>query len=80
VGQADAEWGEVPVAWLVLEPGAGVLAAGELAGQLGEHCRRHIAAFKVPAAFHVVDALPRNALGKVQKHRLGGEGSEPSQA
>jgi len=85
VGQADAEWGEVPVAWLVLGAEAGVWdaaepAAAELATLLAEHCRRHIAAFKVPAAFHVVDALPRNALGKVQKHRLGRVESEASQA
>jgi non-ribosomal peptide synthetase component E (peptide arylation enzyme) len=30
-----------------------------------------LASFKVPRRFTTLDALPRNALGKVQKHRLG---------
>jgi len=30
----------------------------------------HIAAYKHPRQLHRIDALPRNALGKVQKHRL----------
>ncbi len=29
-----------------------------------------LAAFKQPRALYGVEALPRNALGKVQKHRL----------
>jgi malonyl-CoA/methylmalonyl-CoA synthetase len=72
-GRPDAEWGEVPVAWLVLEAGDlpdAKADPAELADELTAHCRSHIAGFKVPAAYHVVDALPRNALGKVQKHRL----------
>jgi malonyl-CoA/methylmalonyl-CoA synthetase len=37
---------------------------------LADACRRHLASFKVPRAFVRVDALPRTALGKVQKHLL----------
>ncbi len=62
-GRADAEWGEVPVAFLVAD---GPLDEAAVAAAL----RRDLAAFKVPRAFHRVDALPRNALGKVQKHLL----------
>ena len=29
-----------------------------------------LASFKIPRAFHPVDALPRNAMGKIQKHLL----------
>jgi malonyl-CoA/methylmalonyl-CoA synthetase len=62
VGRPDPEWGEVPVAYLVAE---GVDEAALLA-----HCARELARFKVPAAVRLVDTLPRNALGKVQKHLL----------
>jgi len=63
VGRPDPEWGEVPIAFLVL---AGPLDPAALASRL----RADLAAFKLPRAFHAVDALPRNALGKVQKHLL----------
>jgi malonyl-CoA/methylmalonyl-CoA synthetase len=63
-GRPDAEWGEVPVAWVV--------ADGEPpdAGDLLAWCRDRLAPFKVPTEIHLVESLPRNALGKLQKHRL----------
>jgi malonyl-CoA/methylmalonyl-CoA synthetase len=33
-------------------------------------CRDHLASYKKPRQIFWVDALPRNALGKVQKHIL----------
>jgi malonyl-CoA/methylmalonyl-CoA synthetase len=64
VGRPHPEWGEVPAAFLV--------ADGELdETALIAHCKSQLASFKTPRVFHRVDALPRNALGKVQKHRLG---------
>ena len=38
---------------------------------LVEHCAARLAKFKVPKVVHMVDELPRTAVGKVQKHRLG---------
>jgi fatty-acyl-CoA synthase len=35
-----------------------------------EHCRRHLAKFKVPASVVFTDAIPRTASGKVIKTRL----------
>ena len=66
VGRPHPEWGEVPVAFLVVErpPDEAELAA---------FCKGQMAGFKVPRAFRVVEALPRNALGKVQKHLLPGD-------
>jgi malonyl-CoA/methylmalonyl-CoA synthetase len=62
----DPEWGEVPVAYLVLDGAAGDVPDEALAA----FCRERLAGFKLPRAFHRVEALPRNALGKLQKHLL----------
>jgi malonyl-CoA/methylmalonyl-CoA synthetase len=62
-GVADAIKGEVPVAWIVARVGFDPAT-------LEARCRRELASFKVPRAFLRVHALPRNALGKVQKHAL----------
>jgi malonyl-CoA/methylmalonyl-CoA synthetase len=60
---ADPVRGEVPVAYVVCAGDFDVTALrGKVATQL--------ASFKVPRAFVRVDALPRTALGKVQKHLL----------
>ena len=63
VGAPDERRGEVPVAYIVAYDGFDSVAAEAL-------CARTLASFKVPRAFIRVDALPRNALGKVQKHLL----------
>ncbi len=63
VGRPDAARGEVPVAYLVCEDGVDL---DELAARL----RATLASFKVPHRFVRVDALPRTALGKVQKQLL----------
>jgi malonyl-CoA/methylmalonyl-CoA synthetase len=63
VGVADAARGEVPVAYVVSE---GTIDDAELAAI----CERQLASFKRPRAFIRVEALPRNALGKVQRHLL----------
>ena len=63
VGVADERRGEVPVAYVVGE--------GTVDGNaLRDACARSLASFKVPRGFVQVDALPRNALGKVQKRFL----------
>ena len=63
VGVPDERRGEVPVAYVVAD---GLVDADDLRGR----CARALASFKVPRAIVPVDALPRNALGKVQKHLL----------
>jgi malonyl-CoA/methylmalonyl-CoA synthetase len=63
VGVADDRRGELPVAYVVAD-------APLDAAALEAMCRRALASFKVPRAFVRVDALPRTALGKVQKHLL----------
>ena len=63
VGRPDATRGEVPVAYLVCDESLDHAA-------LEAHLRTQLASFKIPRAFVRVDALPRTALGKVQKHLL----------
>jgi malonyl-CoA/methylmalonyl-CoA synthetase len=63
VGVPDPRRGEVPVAYVVADDEASVAA-------LEERCRAQLASFKLPRAFVRVEALPRTALGKVQKHAL----------
>ena len=65
VGQADATWGSVPVAVVVVAPGASVGDA-----ELERHCRERLAAYKVPVRFHRLPALPRNEAGKVLRREL----------
>ena len=64
-GEPDRVRGEVPVAYIVPRGGACDTAA------LEARCRENFASFKCPRRFIVVEKLPRNALGKVQKHLLG---------
>lgn len=61
VGVADARWGEVPVAFVVPRSGQ------SLPGDLEAWCRRSLAGFKVPSRFLALEALPRNAMGKVER-------------
>ena len=63
IGAPDERRGEVPVAYVVTESGVDV-------NQLRERCARSLASFKAPRAIVRVDALPRNAMGKLQKHLL----------
>lgn len=65
VGQIDDEWGEVVVAFVVLEPGASVAA-----GALDAHCLDRIARFKKPKRYLFVNELPKNSYGKVLKRAL----------
>jgi malonyl-CoA/methylmalonyl-CoA synthetase len=65
VGVPDADLGERVIAVVTAEPGA-VLDDEELR----HAARRRLAGYKVPKSLHRVDALPRNAMGKVQKARL----------
>jgi O-succinylbenzoic acid--CoA ligase len=71
-GVACGEFGERPAAWVVLRPGAGALAGDD--GDLVRFCRERLAPYKVPRAVHAVPALPRNALGKLQRARLAAPG------
>jgi acyl-CoA synthetase (AMP-forming)/AMP-acid ligase II len=64
-GVPDERLGEVPWAFLVLEPNADIDADA-----LRDWCRARMAAYKVPAGVTVIDALPRNEIGKLLRQEL----------
>lgn len=65
-GTPSDEWGELVTAWIVAD--GKPPTAEELAAFAGEA----LAPYKRPRRVHVVDALPRNALGKVLRGQLRG--------
>lgn len=65
VARPDPRWGEVAVAIVVPRPGATLSAADVLALFEGR-----LARFKHPRDVVFVDALPRNAMGKILKYEL----------
>lgn len=65
VGLPHPDLGEAVVAAVVPAPGQGLDPDA-----LRQALRANLAAFKVPKHIAVVDTLPRNAMGKVQKNRL----------
>jgi long-chain acyl-CoA synthetase len=62
-GVPDPKWGESVVA-------AVVASAPVDSDELLEHCRAHIASFKKPKRIEFVDALPKNAYGKILRREL----------
>jgi acyl-CoA synthetase (AMP-forming)/AMP-acid ligase II len=65
IGVPDDRLGHVARAFCVLRPGGG--ASGE---QIVAWCRAEMANYKAPRTVEIVDALPLNAAGKVQKFVL----------
>ena len=63
VARPDPVRGEVPVAYVVLRTRIE-------SSDLERRCRERLASFKVPREFVTVEKLPRNAMGKIQKHLL----------
>ena len=65
IGVADPDFGEAVTAVVVAKPGY-VLREADIVAVL----KREMAGFKVPKRVYVVDELPRNAMGKVEKNVL----------
>ena len=63
VGEPDDEWGEAVVAFVVADRD---IADDEIKNFVGDR----LSHYKRPRRTYRIGALPRNALGKVQKHRL----------
>ncbi|GAC1604518.1 MAG: long-chain fatty acid--CoA ligase [Acidimicrobiales bacterium] len=65
IGMPNDKWGEVGLAVLALKPGTAIDRATVV-----DHCVSRLAKFKIPNDIVIVDALPRNATGKVLKREL----------
>jgi fatty-acyl-CoA synthase len=64
LGVPDERWGEVGVAFVVVEDAS--LTADDIVAA----CRERVARFKVPASVRFVDELPRSGMNKVRKDEL----------
>ena len=65
IGRPDREWGEAVVAYVVPATGAGIDTS-----DLDDFCLQHIARFKRPRDYRVLDSLPKNNYGKILKTAL----------
>jgi fatty-acyl-CoA synthase len=65
IGVPSPQWGETGMAIIALKPGH---ALGE--AEIHAHCLANLARFKCPWTIRFVEALPRNATGKIHKPTL----------
>lgn len=65
IGVEDETWGEAVSAFVVLKPDASLSF-----DELKTWCDGKMSAYKIPKNLHLLDALPRNAMGKVTKPAL----------
>jgi fatty-acyl-CoA synthase len=65
IGIPSAQWGETGMAIIAVKPGHAITEA-----EIHAHCATNLARFKRPHLIKFVDALPRNATGKIHKPTL----------
>jgi len=68
VGVPDAQWGQTPVAYVVLRPEH--TPSDALAEELIAFCRARLAAYKLPRSISFAADLPRTASGKLRRAAL----------
>jgi long-chain acyl-CoA synthetase len=65
IGVPDDTWGEVVVAFVQPRPGSTIDVE-----ELKQRCARSLSGYKRPQTIHVLEALPKNAVGKLDKKSL----------
>jgi fatty-acyl-CoA synthase len=65
IGIPSEQWGETGMAIVAVKSGHTLTEA-----EIQAHCEANLARFKRPRAIRFVDALPRNATGKIHKPTL----------
>jgi len=69
-GIPDDEFGEAVMASVELAADGGPDGESDMVAALAEHCRQHLAGYKVPRRIEIVAALPRQPTGKLYKRLL----------
>ena len=64
-GQADAHWGQVPIAFVHLKDGRSTNP-----NELMDYTSQRLARYKQPRAVYIVEQLPRNSSGKLLRREL----------
>ena len=62
-GASHAQYGQLPMAKVVLREGNGVVDANDLR----RFCYQHLARYKVPKDFEFVESIPKTASGKIKR-------------
>jgi len=65
IGAPDEEWGEVVVAYIQPRPGLTVDQE-----DLKARCAQRLSGYKRPTTYVVVESIPKNAIGKIDKRAL----------
>jgi len=76
IGVPDERWGEVVAAYVRPVPGQPAPSPGELR----EYCREHLAPYKTPQHWVLVEAFPMTPSGKIQKYKLREDFAQRAQA
>lgn len=66
VARPHPRWVETPIAFIVPV----VVGEPPTEAEIIEFCQQRIASYKKPTAVKIVDELPKNAVGKIQKFKL----------
>tara|TARA_B100001029_G_scaffold21189_2_gene14116 strand:+ start:5356 stop:6897 length:1542 start_codon:yes stop_codon:yes gene_type:complete len=65
IGVPDKKWGETGMAFISIKDGMEISEE-----EIINHCLKNLAKFKIPNSIKFIEALPRNATGKVLKRTL----------
>lgn len=65
IGAADEKWGEVVLAFVSFKPDSE--CSIEL---INQYCKQHLTRYKQPEKVIILSALPKNAVGKIDKPKL----------